>query len=100
METQVAKCREVGGMNALRYDREIRWLLQTAMLIFLVTIAIGMGRGLGLIDFDNRNNFLTHLHSGVIGWITLSIFAANLWLYGATEPRQRDERWVSWASML
>jgi hypothetical protein len=59
-----------------------------------------MGRGLGLIDFDNRNNFLTHLHSGVIGWITLSIFAANLWLYGGTAPRRADERWVSWTSLL
>jgi hypothetical protein len=91
---------EVERVNALRYDREIRWLFQAAMLIFLVTIAIGMGRGLGLIDFDNRNNFLTHLHSGVIGWITLSIFAANLWLYGGTAPRQGDERWVSWTAML
>lgn len=87
-------------MNTLRYDREIRWLFQAAMLLFLVTIGIGMGRGLGLIDFGNRNNFLTHLHSGVIGWITLSIFAAVLWLYGGTDERKADEGLVSWTTIL
>lgn len=87
-------------MNGLRYDREIRWLFQAAMLLFLVTIGIGMARGLGLIDFDNRNNFLTHLHSGVIGWITLSIFAAALWLYGGTDARKADEGLLPWTTIL
>jgi len=84
----------------LRYDREIRWLYQAAMVVFLVTIGLGMARGLGLIDFDDRNLALTHLHSGVLGWITLGVFATALWLYGSQEPRQGDERFIARTSIL
>jgi hypothetical protein len=87
-------------VQGLRYGREIRLLFQTALIIFLITIGLGMARGIGLITFENRNQLLTHLHSGAIGWITLGIFAAVLWLYGGTTPRRGDERWVSWTSML
>jgi uncharacterized protein (DUF486 family) len=82
-----------------RYSREVRWLYQTALILFLVTIGLGMARGLGIIDFLNRNQLLTHLHSGTIGWITLSLVATTLWLYGSG-PRRPDERWVSWTALL
>jgi hypothetical protein len=81
-------------VEGLRYGREVRWLFQTALIVFLVTIALGMARGIGLITFENRNQLLTHLHSGAIGWITLGIMATVLWLYGGTAPRQGEERWV------
>ncbi len=87
-------------MDRLRYGQEIRWLYQTAMLLFLVTIALGMARGLRLIEFDDRNQFLTHLHSGVIGWITLGIIATVLWIYGGTAQRGADEQIVTWTSLL
>lgn len=87
-------------MESLRYGREIRWLYQTALVVFLVTISLGMARGIGLINFEDRNQLLTHLHSGTIGWITLGIMATVLWLYGGTAARQGDERWVSWTSVL
>jgi uncharacterized protein (DUF486 family) len=86
-------------MDALRYRVEIRWLYQAALLLFLVTIGLGMARGIGLIDFGDRNQFLTHLHSGTIGWITLGILATVLWLYGGTGPRAED-RFVSWTSII
>lgn len=87
-------------MEALRYWREIRWPCQTAMLVFLVTIGLGMARGLGIIDFSDRNQLLTHLHSGTIGWITLGILATTLWLYGGTAPRRGAEQAVTWTSIL
>lgn len=87
-------------MESLRYGREIRWLFQTALVVFLVTIGLGMARGIGLITFENRNQLLTHLHSGAIGWITLGIMAAVLWLYGGNAPRRGEERWASWTTML
>jgi hypothetical protein len=68
------------------------------MLLFLVTIGLGMARGIGLVSFDDRNVVLTHLHSGTIGWITLGIIATVLWLYGGTgaagarrQPGDRDQ---------
>jgi uncharacterized protein (DUF486 family) len=87
-------------MDGLRYRQEIRWLYQAALLLFLVTIALGMARGLGLIDFGDRNQYLTHLHSGVIGWITLGIIATVLWIYGGTAARDPDERYVTWTAIL
>jgi uncharacterized protein (DUF486 family) len=87
-------------MNRLRYGQEIRWLYQAALLLFLITIGLGMARGLGLIDFQDRNQFLTHLHSGVIGWITLGMIATVLWIYGGTAQRSADERYVTWTAVL
>ncbi|HEX9635422.1 MAG TPA: hypothetical protein VGB34_08080 [Candidatus Limnocylindria bacterium] len=87
-------------MNGIRFGREIRWLFQTALLMFLVTISLGMARGLDLIDFENRNQSLTHLHSGTIGWITLGIFASVLWLYGGREDRRAGDGFVTWTTVL
>jgi hypothetical protein len=87
-------------MNDMRFGREVRWLFQTALLMFLVTIGLGMARGLGWIDFENRNQALTHLHSGTIGWVTLGIFAAVLWLYGGNEPRRSGDGFVSTTALI
>jgi hypothetical protein len=87
-------------LDTLRYGREIRWLYQIALLVFLVTIGLGMARGLGIIDFKDRNQILTHLHSGTIGWISLGLIATILWLFGGTATRQGEERYVTWISII
>ena len=87
-------------MNEMRFGREVRWLFQTALLMFLVTISLGMARGLDLISFDNRNQVLTHVHSGTIGWITLGIFGAVLWLNGGREPRRAGDAFVTWTVLI
>ena len=87
-------------MDRLRYGQEIRWLYQAALLLFLITIALGMSRGLGLIDFADRNQYLTHLHSGVIGWITLGMVATVLWIYGGPAQRSTNEQYVTWTALL
>ena len=87
-------------MQALRYGREIRWLFQAALLIFLVTVALGMAGGMALVDFSDESQVLTHLHSGVIGWITLGVLAAVLWLYGGTAPHGDEGGWVTWTVIL
>lgn len=84
----------------LRYAKEIGWLYQTAMLLFLVTIGLGMARGIGLVSFEDRNVLLTHLHSGTIGWITLGIAATVLWIYGGTVPREPFDAWVTRIAQL
>src|SRR6184192_2937211 len=60
-------------MGTLRYRPEIGWLLQIAMLIFVVTV------------------LLTHVHAGTLGWITLGVAAACLWIFGGTGPRAANE---------
>lgn len=70
-------------IQAIRHRQEISWLFQTALLLFVVTVMIGIANGLKLFGTLDRNVLLTHLHSGTIGWITVSAVAIALWLFGA-----------------
>jgi len=54
-----------------------RILYLVAMAVFVVTIAIGILNGLDLVEFD-RNQLLTHVHSGTVGWLTLSLVATAM----------------------
>ena len=64
----------------------VRRLLLVALAVFLVTVTIGMINGLDLYDF-NRDQLLTHVHSGTLGWITLALVAATMWVDRRSEPR-------------
>jgi len=77
------------------YSTEIRLLFRTAMLVFVITVGIGLLNGLDLVEFD-RNTVLTHVHAGTIGWITLSVFAFTLWLMGGDETSLgRGSAWLA-----
>lgn len=56
----------------------LRALSLGAMAVFLVTIAIGIVNGLDLYEFQ-RDALLTHVHTGTLGWITLSLVAVAAW---------------------
>ena len=64
--------------SAVELGRTVRGLYLTAMAVFLVTIGIGILNGSDAVDF-NHDQILTHVHSGTLGWITLSIVAAAAW---------------------
>jgi hypothetical protein len=57
-------------------------LLAAAMAIFVFTVTIGILNGTDLVEFGH-GTILAHVHSGTLGWITLSIFAATAWIFGA-----------------
>ena len=63
--------------------REVLLLLQVAMVVFVWTVVIGILNGTDLVDFS-RKTVLSHVHAGTLGWITMCVFAASLWLFGAT----------------
>jgi len=63
-----------------------RDLYLVAMAVFLVTILIGILNGADVVEFD-RNQLLTHVHSGTIGWLTLTIVASAFLLFRATDRR-------------
>ena len=69
-----------------RWAVTARSLYLVSMAIFLVTISIGIPNGLDLIEFD-RNQLLTHVHSGTIGWLTLSLVAATFVLFRLADAR-------------
>ena len=75
-----------GGSHPLR--GEIRLLLQVAMVVFVWTVGIGILNGTDLVDFS-RKVVLSHVHVGTLGWITMCVFAASLWLFGA-DAREGD----------
>src|SRR5438105_15836741 len=78
-------------MGTLRYRPEIGWLLQIAMLIFVVTVLIGIANGTKVFGTLDRNVLLTHVHAGTLGWITLGVAAACLWIFCGTGPRAGNE---------
>src|SRR3954466_10504684 len=76
-------------MGAARIDWEwavtARSLYLVSMAIFLVTISIGIPNGLDIVTFD-RNQLLTHVHSGTIGWLRLGLGGAPFGRFRGAAP--------------
>lgn len=60
--------------------RAVKWLFQIAMLVFVVTVTIGMLNGLKLMTFT-RPELMAHVHAGTLGWITLGVLGVHIWLF-------------------
>ena len=84
--------------NPLRTD--IRLLFQAAMLVFVITVAIGILNGLHLVGQLSQDVLLTHVHAGTLGWITLSVFAVSLWFFGEGKAPTETNRYVRTMSIL
>lgn len=73
------------------------------MAVFIYTITIGILNGTDLVDFDQRR-ILGHVHGGTLGWLTMAVFAASLWLFGETRPLSQRERttarWIAIGGMV
>lgn len=63
-------------------DSSARLLFRSALVIFLVTIVIGILNGLDIWTPDHQM-ILTHVHAGTLGWITTSVIGVALLVYGA-----------------
>jgi hypothetical protein len=59
------------------------------MVVFVYTVVVGILNGVDAVEFGRRP-LLAHLHVGTLGWITLSVFAATIWLF--TGPQRSDWR--------
>lgn len=68
------------------WARTARDLFGVAMAVFVVTIVIGILNGADVVTFD-RNALLTHVHSGTVGWLTLTIVASAFLLFRAADRR-------------
>jgi hypothetical protein len=71
--------------GTLDLRREIRLLLQIAMVVFVYTIIVGILNGTEAVDFQHRT-LMTHVHGGTLGWITMSAIASGMWLFGHEKP--------------
>src|SRR5215213_752442 len=63
-----------------------RDLYLVAMGLFVVNIVIGILNGADVVEF-NRNQILTHVHAGTVGWMTLTIVASTFLLMRAADRR-------------
>jgi len=77
-------------MRPTRFATEISWLLQTGLIVFIVTPTIGIINGTKIFGTLSRDVLLTHVHSGTLGWITLGAMAMVLWLFGPAVPASKD----------
>jgi hypothetical protein len=66
--------------------RSARDLYVVGIAVFFVNIVIGILNGADAVEFD-RNQILTHVHAGTVGWLTLAIVAAATLLFRATDRR-------------
>jgi hypothetical protein len=66
------------------WARDARDLYLVAMAVFVVNIVIGILNGADAVDF-NRDQILTHVHAGTIGWMSLSIIASGFLLFRASD---------------
>ena len=72
--------------SATPWATTARDLYLVAMAVFLVTIVIGILNGADAVEF-NRDQLLTHVHSGTVGWLTLTIVASTFLLFRAADRR-------------
>lgn len=68
------------------WPRTVRGLFYAAMAVFLVTIVIGIINGLDLYEFEH-DALLTHVHTGTLGWVTLSLVAMCAWFARGIDRR-------------
>jgi hypothetical protein len=54
------------------------------MAVFVVNIVIGILNGADAVEF-NRDQILTHVHAGTVGWLSLSIIASAFLLFRAAD---------------
>lgn len=76
---------------------DIKILLFSAMIVFLITVAIGLLNGQRILHLS-YDVLLTHVHAGTIGWITLSVFAISLWVFG--EGASQETSYIRWSSVI
>lgn len=72
-----------------------RLLFRGALLIFIVTVVIGILNGMNIWE-PTSNLLLTHVHSGTLGWITLAVVGAAMLIFG----EGADTRTASGANQL
>jgi hypothetical protein len=74
------------GAGAPSWAVAARDLFLVAMAVFVLNIAIGILNGADAVTFD-RNQLLTHVHAGTVGWLTLAIVATSFLLFRAADRR-------------
>lgn len=88
-------------MRSSPYVSSISTVYRAALLIFVVTVVIGILNGTDLVDFS-RDVILTHVHAGTLGFLTLSVMATTFWVFsddGRAPVSPSSTRTLSWLAV-
>jgi hypothetical protein len=72
----------VVDLGTLRPNTGVTRAFQYALLIFTLTVLIGLVNASKLFGTLSRDTILTHVHSGTLGFITMGAFGIALWIFG------------------
>lgn len=75
-----------------------RNLFRAALLIFVITIVIGILNGIDVWE-PSRQMLLTHVHAGTLGWITLSVIGVALMMFAGDAEADRRADTLAWAAI-
>jgi hypothetical protein len=64
---------------------DVRSAFQYGLAIFTLTALLGLANATQLFGPLDRNQLLTHLHSGTLGWITMGVIGMTLWVFGGRD---------------
>lgn len=93
----------LGGVDDARAWGTVKITFLVAALVFLVTIGLGFLNTIAAGELP-RWQLLVHLHSGTLGWITLSVFGIAAWLFAGDREVGRGYadrvRWLTWLAIV
>lgn len=64
---------------------DVRSAFQYALSIFTLTALLGLANATQVFGPLDRNQLLTHLHSGTLGWITMGVIGLTVWMFGGRD---------------
>jgi len=71
----------------MRARPEVGQAFQYGLIIFTLTVLLGLANAAQLFGALDRNTLLTHLHSGTLGWITMGVIGIAIWIFA----RERED---------
>ena len=54
---------------------------QYGLIIFTLTVLLGLANATQVFGALDRDTLLTHLHSGTLGWITMGVIGIAIWIF-------------------
>ena len=78
----------------MRARAEVGRAFQYALMIFTLTVLLGIANATQIFGALDRDTLLTHLHSGTLGWITMGVIGIAIWMFA------RDREDLAAAVML
>jgi hypothetical protein len=65
----------------MRARAEVGLAFQYALIIFTLTVLLGLANASQIFGALDRATLLTHLHSGTLGWITMGVIGITIWMF-------------------